>query len=224
MGESQKSDGAIYAVCGDGGHAREMMPFGAAQLLLLGVTLDKLFFIGLNVSNEKLNGSVVLSHDEFMEISASERYMAIALGDSRLREKISTHWMARGVLPWEIRAPSAYVAATAHISMGCMISPLSIINANVRIGVQVQINTGCNIAHDTWIGDYVTFAPGVLCNGNVRIESHAYIGSGAIIRNGTALRPLVIGKGANVGMGAVVTKDVPAGATVVGNPARLFSK
>ncbi len=63
------------------------------------------------------------------------------------------------------------------------------------------------VAHDWVIGDFVTFAPGVKCNGNIIIEDHAYIGTGAV-----------------VGMGAVVTKDVPAGATVVGNPARVMAK
>jgi sugar O-acyltransferase (sialic acid O-acetyltransferase NeuD family) len=213
-----------YAICGDGGHGREMMPFAATQLHAIGVPFNRLFFIGLQALGETLNGFQVLSHDAFMALSAPSRYMAIALGDSRLREKLATHWMGRGVIPWSVCAPSAYVATSAQVGAGCMISPLSIINANARIGMQVQINSGCNIAHDCWIGDYVTFAPGILCNGNVRIESHAYIGSGAILRNGTASKPLVIGHGATVGMGAVVTKDVPAGATVVGNPARLFIK
>ncbi|MCU0189324.1 hypothetical protein N8H42_29090, partial [Citrobacter freundii] len=45
---------------------------------------------------------------------------------------------------------------------------------------------------------------------------------GAIIKQGTPDKPLVIGKGAIVGMGAVVTKSVPAGVTVVGNPARIL--
>ena len=62
------------------------------------------------------------------------------------------------------------------------------------------------------------------CNGNIVIEDFAYIGSGAVIRQGKPGAPLVIGRGATVGMGAVVTRNVPAGAIVVGNPARLLKK
>jgi acetyltransferase-like isoleucine patch superfamily enzyme len=54
----------------------------------------------------------------------------------------------------------------------------------------------------------------------VHIEDYAYIGTGAVLKQGTEDKPLIIGKGAVVGMGAVVTKDVAPGAVVVGNPAR----
>ncbi len=74
------------------------------------------------------------------------------------------------------------------------------------------------------IGDYVTFAPGVMCNGNVHVQDHAYIGTGAVIKQGLPGAPLVIGRGAVVGMGAVVTKSVPPGVTVVGNPARVLER
>jgi acetyltransferase-like isoleucine patch superfamily enzyme len=70
----------------------------------------------------------------------------------------------------------------------------------------------------------VTFAPNVHCNGNIIIEDHAYIGTGAILKQGKPGYPLIIGTGAIVGMGAVVTKDVPPHTTVVGNPARQLQR
>ena len=77
-----------------------------------------------------------------------------------------------------------------------------------------------SVAHDCVIGDFVTFAPGVRCNGRVHIGDYAYIGTNAIIRGGQAGQAAENGCRAVVGMGAVVTKDVPDGAIVVGNPAR----
>ncbi|MBM3523643.1 MAG: acetyltransferase, partial [Alphaproteobacteria bacterium] len=56
------------------------------------------------------------------------------------------------------------------------------------------------------------------------IEDHAYIGSNAVLLQGKPGAPLVIGRGAIVGMGAVVTRNVAPGTTVVGNPARLQAK
>ena len=41
-----------------------------------------------------------------------------------------------------------------------------------------------HIAHDCQVGDFVTFAPAVKCNGNVIIENNVYIGTGAIIKQG----------------------------------------
>jgi maltose O-acetyltransferase len=52
----------------------------------------------------------------------------------------------------------------------------------------------------------------------VRIGSDVWIGGGAIVLPGVA-----IGDGAVIGAGSVVTRDVPAGATVVGNPARIIA-
>ena len=93
-----------------------------------------------------------------------------------------------------------------------------------RVGNDCHIMAYAHVAHDCVVGDFVTFAPGVCCNGNVHIEDHAYIGTGAVLRQGQPGQPLVIGRGAVVGMGAVVTKSVPPGATVVGNPARVMER
>lgn len=74
------------------------------------------------------------------------------------------------------------------------------------------------------IGYYITFATRFSCNGNIPIHDHAYISAGALIKQGTPDNPSIIGKSAIVGMGAVVTKDVPAGTIVIANPARPLSK
>jgi maltose O-acetyltransferase len=51
----------------------------------------------------------------------------------------------------------------------------------------------------------------------VRIGSNVWIGGGAILLPGVS-----VGDDALIGAGSVVTRDVPAGATVVGNPARII--
>jgi serine acetyltransferase len=52
------------------------------------------------------------------------------------------------------------------------------------------------------------------------VHDGAYIGTGAVLREGKPNKPLVIGVGAVVGAGAVVLNDVAPGTTVVGMPAR----
>lgn len=106
-----------------------------------------------------------------------------------------------------------------RIGEGAILCPFTMVTSNATIGRFFHANIYSYVAHDCVIGDFVTFAPGVMCNGRVRVEDHAYIGTGVVLREGAPDRPVVIGAGAVVGMGAVVTKSVAPGAVVVGNPA-----
>jgi len=58
----------------------------------------------------------------------------------------------------------------------------------------------------------------------VHLGKRAYIGTGAVVINGTQENPIVIGDDAVVGAGACVTKTVPAGLTVVGVPAKPLQR
>ena len=96
--------------------------------------------------------------------------------------------------------------------------------SDTKIGKFFHCNFYSCVSHDCIIGDYVTFAPKAAVMGHVHIKNYAYIGAGAVIKQGVPEKPLVIGEGAVVGMGAVVTKDVAPYEVVVGNPARPLKK
>jgi len=118
----------------------------------------------------------------------------------------------------------AKILGNVEIGEGAALSPFVTLTSNIRIGRHFHANLYSYVEHDCVIGDFVTFAPGVRCNGYVHVGDHAYLGSGAIIRNGAPGAPLTIGEGAVIGMGAVVTRSVPAGETWYGNPARPTSQ
>ena len=88
----------------------------------------------------------------------------------------------------------------------------------------MQINLGCTIGHDVIMGDYTTLAPGVHVSGCVHFGRRVYVGTGAVIINGTQNNPIVIGDDVVIGAGACVTKSVSAGLTVVGVPARSLNQ
>lgn len=215
----------IYGIVGAGGYGREVIPLAAACFKEeISSGSAKLFFVVEGeVEESEINEYSVISLDEFLGL-AGNRYFSIAIGQSMARERIAALCESRGAKAFSVFAENTVILDSNDIAEGAVLSPFVTITSNVKIGRHFHANIYSYVAHDCVIGDFVTFAPSVKCNGNVTIEDHAYIGTGASIIQGKKNKPLTIGRGAVVGMGAVVTKSVPAGVTVVGNPARPLSR
>jgi sugar O-acyltransferase (sialic acid O-acetyltransferase NeuD family) len=216
---------ALYGLVGAGGHGREVMPLVRAQLasLLSSGAARIVFVVENDVGGRNVNGIPLIGLDQFLD-SGSPKFFNVAIAASDVRKRIALKCAAFGAQPFSIIASTAIVHDDVEIGPGAILCPFSIIQSNSRIGSYFHANSYSSIAHDSIVGDYVTLGPRATCNGRSRIGNHAYIGSGAVIREGTPECAMVIGEGAIVGMGAIVTKPVAAGTTVIGNPARLLEK
>lgn len=182
-----------------------------------------LCFVDDGQAGHSANGYDVLTFEQFLALEGPKS-ICIAIADAKIREMLQQKCIASGVQPFSVTAPNAVIGDAVIVGDNAILCSFTHITSNVTIGVGCHLNIYSYVAHDCVIGDYVTFAPSVKCNGNVHIGDYAYIGAGAILRQGTPEKPLLIGKGAVVGMGAVVTRDVPDGVTVIGNPARVMER
>ena len=138
-----------------------------------------------------------------------------ALGMHRLAHALWSsghHWLARWVSHW------------SRFLTGIEIHPGAVIGRRVFIdhGLGVVIGETAQIGDDCTIYQGVTLGGTSLYKGAKRhptLEEQVVVGAGAKVLGG-----FTVGRGARIGSNAVVVKAVPAGATAVGNPARIIDK
>lgn len=117
-----------------------------------------------------------------------------------------------------IRAPFAvdygkhiHFGPDCFVNFGCYFMDI----CDIRIGARCQFGTGVHLLTEDRPRDIKRRAKGVEWGRPITIGDDIWVGGGAILLPG-----VTVGDGAIIGAGAVVTRDVPAGLTVAGNPAR----
>jgi sugar O-acyltransferase (sialic acid O-acetyltransferase NeuD family) len=143
----------------------------------------------------------------------------VAVGGDRGADRVAIQHQLRaaGLQPLVARHRTAFVAASATLGGGTQLLAQAAVAVDAVLGEACIVNTGATVDHDCRLGDGVHVCPGAHLAGCVVVGNDVMIGTGAAV-----LPRVRIGDGARVGAGAVVTRDVPAGVTVVGNPARPY--
>lgn len=115
--------------------------------------------------------------------------------------------------------PTSVVSDHSEIGFGTCIQPFVSIGPNTKIGDHVQIYAQSLVGHGAVLDDYSYVANNACIGADVHLKEGAYLGT-----NSTTLEFVELGKWSVTGIGAVVLKNVPDYAKVVGNPAREIGK
>lgn len=164
-----------------------------------------------------INGYKVLGGVDALNASDKELHLVLALGSPAVKNKVAQQILNPKIKYPVLKHPGVTLATEQYVKIGegSIIAAGNIITTNIEIGRHVILNLACTIGHDTIIGDFASFMPGINISGEVMIEKGVYVGTGAKIIN-----QVQIGENAVIGAGAVVSKSIPANCTAVGVPAK----
>ncbi len=199
------------AVYGAGGFGREVA-WLAETSKIDGKGVEVVCYID---DDETINGSI-LNDIEVLSLSGAKRKYPDAsvvsgIGVPKIREITMQKAAAAGFGFVSLVHAQTEMSKWIEMGEGTVICVGNILTTNITLGKHVQINLDCTIGHDVKMDDYATLAPGVHVSGCVHIGKRAYIGTGAVISNGTQDKPLVIGDDVIVGAGCCVTKSISYG-------------
>jgi len=209
----------LIVVCA-GGHGRVVIDV----LRRAGQTVAAMIDADARLHGTKIDGVPVIGGDEAVFARSTEEVVLVnglgnipttARSDLDRRRALFERFASRGYKFAPVISRDAIISNSAVLEGSCHVITGAILHPGVVVGNDAIVNTGACVDHDCRIGPHAHVAPGAILSGGVVVERECHIGAGAVI-----LQNIRIGAGAIVGAGAVVVEPVPAGAAVLGSPAR----
>jgi acetyltransferase-like isoleucine patch superfamily enzyme len=142
---------------------------------------------------------------------------------------VQSDHIGEGTRVWQfvVVLPGARIGRNCNLCSHVFVENDVVVGDNVTVKCGVQLWDGLQIEDDVFIGPNATFTNDPFPRSKVYPESfgRTLVKRGASIgANATILPGVTLGENCLVGAGAVVTKDVPAGVVVAGNPARVIRR
>ena len=202
-------------IIGGGGFAKEVIWLANdCNRKVRGVLDDS-----VETHNTQLQGVKVLG-DVSSWVNYKDCDFIIAIGSPRTRLKVLGRMLTFGKPDFAtLIHPSVRLSNTVRIGKGSIICAGSILTADINLGKHNILNLNVTVGHECEFADYVTLAPMVAVSGNVKLESLVEVGTGAVIRQG-----LTLNYGSMLGMGAILTKNIPERMIYAGNPAKKLKE
>ncbi|MBF0182583.1 MAG: acetyltransferase [Magnetococcales bacterium] len=204
-------------IMGGSGHAKTIIDIVERENRhrIVGV-LDPALHVG-----ERLLGHPVLGGDgELPELV--KRYgiegAILAIGENHQRAVLAERLAIRHPdLPLVSAVhPGAAIGKGTTLGEGTVVMAGAVIGPDCRVGRLCVVNTLASLDHDSFLEDFASLAPHAATGGNCRIGRGAFLGMGAVVIHG-----IRVGEHALLGAGAVAVRDVAALTLSLGVPARV---
>ena len=173
-----------------------------------------------NKLSQKVNGLPVLCKTDELQNLIDLRVEGIfcPIGNNHIRNALLRKYAEKGFHTPEFIHESVIIPDGLVVGKGVYILPGSIIMPFVEIHDFVMISMGVKVAHHTVLRRASFLSTGVNMGANIDFGEYSFAGIGSTITTGIKK----IGNNVTIGAGAVIIRDVPDSAVVVGNPGRII--